>query len=117
MIDFGLNFVQNLMGFILNKDWNMILEIAEFDICSGKEDLFEEATHSARKVISQSKGFVSIEFRKCLETPTRFIAFISWETLEDHTVGFRNSPLFTEWRAILSPYFNTAPVAMHYNLI
>jgi heme-degrading monooxygenase HmoA len=95
----------------------MILEIAEFDISSGKENLFEEATHSAINVISQSKGFVSIEFRKCLETPTRFLAFIKWETLEDHTVGFRESPLFTEWRAILSPYFNSAPVALHYNLI
>ncbi|MCP9755469.1 antibiotic biosynthesis monooxygenase [Lacihabitans sp. CCS-44] len=95
----------------------MILEIAEFDISSGNENLFEEATHSAKKVISQSKGFVSIEFRKCLEKPTRFLAFIKWETLEDHTVGFRESPLFTEWRAILSPYFNSAPVALHYNLI
>jgi heme-degrading monooxygenase HmoA len=95
----------------------MILEMAEFDICSGKENLFEEATHSAIKVIGQSKGFLSIEFRKCLETPTRFIAFIYWETLEDHTIGFRESPLFTEWRAILSPFFNSAPVAKHYNLV
>jgi heme-degrading monooxygenase HmoA len=95
----------------------MILEIAEFDILAGKENLFEEATHSAKKVISQSKGFVSVEFRKCLETPTRFVAFIKWETLEDHTVGFRGSTLFTEWRAILSPFFNSAPVALHYNLI
>lgn len=95
----------------------MILEIAEFDILAGKENLFAEATHLAKKVISQSKGFVSIEFRKCLETPTRFVAFIKWETLEDHTVGFRQSPLFLEWRAILSPYFNSLPVALHYNLI
>jgi heme-degrading monooxygenase HmoA len=95
----------------------MILEIAEFDILAGKENLFEEATQSAIAVISQSKGFLGIEFRKCLETPTRFLAFIRWETLEDHTVGFRQSPLFLEWRAILSPFFNSAPVALHYNLI
>lgn len=95
----------------------MILEIAEFDILAGKENLFEEASLSAKNVISQSNGFVSIEFRKCLETPTRFVALIKWKTLEDHTVGFRESALFTEWRAILSPYFNSAPVALHYNLI
>jgi heme-degrading monooxygenase HmoA len=95
----------------------MILEIAQFDILAGKENLFEEATSSAKKVISQSKGFISIEFQKCVETPTRFLAFIKWETLEDHTVGFRESALFTEWRAILSPFFNSAPVALHYNLI
>lgn len=95
----------------------MILEIAEFDILAGKENLFEEATRSAIAVICQSKGFLSIEFRKCLETPSRFLAFIKWETLEDHTIGFRQSPLFLEWRAILSPFFNSAPVALHYNLI
>lgn len=95
----------------------MILEIAQFDILTGKEDLFEEASNLAKNVISQSKGFVSIEFQICIEMPTKFLALIKWETLEDHTVGFRESPLFLEWRAILSPFFNSAPVALHYNLI
>ena len=95
----------------------MILEIAQFDILAGKEDLFEKASNLAKNVISQSKGFVSIEFQKCIETPTKFLALIKWETLEDHTIGFRESPLFIEWRAILSPFFNSAPMALHYNLI
>ena len=95
----------------------MILEIAQFDILAGKEDLFEEASNLAKNAISQSKGFVSIEFQKCIEMPTKFLALIKWETVEDHTVGFRESPLFLEWRAILSPFFNSAPVALHYNLI
>lgn len=95
----------------------MILEIAQFDILAGKEDLFEEATYSAKNIISQSKGFVSIEFQKCIETPTKFLALIKWETLKDHTIGFRESPLFIEWRAILSPFFNSPPLALHYNLI
>lgn len=95
----------------------MILEIAQFDILAGKEDLFEEASNLAKNVISQSRGFVSIEFQKCVETPTKFLALIKWETLEDHTIGFRESPLFIEWRAILSPFFNSPPLALHYNLI
>ncbi|MBP6387339.1 MAG: antibiotic biosynthesis monooxygenase [Pseudarcicella sp.] len=95
----------------------MILEIAEFDISSGKENLFAEASIKASKVIAQSKGFISVEFNQCLEKPTRFLAFIRWQTIEDHTIGFRESSLFIEWRAILSPFFNTVPVAMHYNLV
>jgi heme-degrading monooxygenase HmoA len=95
----------------------MILEIAEFDVLAGKEQMFAKASHAASKVISQSKGFISVEFNQCLEKPTRFLAFIRWQTLEDHTIGFRESPLFTEWRAILSPFFNTAPVALHYNIV
>lgn len=95
----------------------MILEIAEFDVLLGKENLFAEASIAASKVIAQSKGFISVEFNQCLEKPTRFLAFIRWQTLEDHTIGFRESPLFIEWRAILSPFFNTAPVALQYSLV
>jgi heme-degrading monooxygenase HmoA len=95
----------------------MIIEIAEFDVLPGKEQLFAEASKSASKVIAQSVGFISVEFNQCLEKPSRFLTFIIWQTLEDHTIGFRQSSLFTEWRAILSPFFNSAPVALHYNKV
>lgn len=95
----------------------MILETAVLDI---KEESIEElkgVLEDAKTVISKSKGFVSIQFVQCIETPTKFIAFIQWETLEDHTIGFRESELFVKWRAILSPYFNSAPFADHYNYL
>jgi heme-degrading monooxygenase HmoA len=95
----------------------MILEIATFDIKEDKITEFREVIEPAKEIIRQSKGFVSIEFRQCIEKPTQFLAFIQWQTLEDHTVGFRESTLFIEWRAILSPFFNSAPVALHYNFI
>lgn len=95
----------------------MILEIAALDIKKESVEEFTNILETAKAVISQSKGFVSIEFQHCIETPTKFLALIQWETLEDHTVGFRQSELFKEWRAILSPYFNTPPFADHYHKI
>lgn len=95
----------------------MILEIATFDIKPDALLEFKNACEGAKKVISKSKGFIAIEFRQCVEADTKFVALISWETLEDHTVDFRQSELFTQWRAILSPYFNTPPVAEHYQTI
>jgi hypothetical protein len=41
---------------------------------------------------------------------------IFWDTLEDHTVGFRQSPLFVEWRAIVGPFFAVPPVVEHFEL-
>lgn len=92
----------------------MILEIATFTIKPDSLTAFKKACEEAKLVISKSKGFVGIDFKQCVETDTKFVALISWETLEDHTIGFRESDLFTQWRAILSPYFKIAPVAEHY---
>ena len=95
----------------------MIQEIATFDIKEESFDEFKGVLDAAKSVISQSKGFVSLNFQQCIENPTQFIAIINWETLEDHTIGFRSSELFVQWRAILSPFFNSTPVAVHYNFL
>ena len=95
----------------------MIQEIAVFDIKETDIEKFKTAMPAAIKVISASPGFISLKFQQCMEKPTEFLALIQWETLEDHTIIFRESPLFLEWRAILSPFFNSAPVAKHYNFL
>ena len=52
-----------------------------------------------------------------METPERYVLQIFWATLEDHTVGFRQSPAFTEWRAIVGPFFAAAPHVEHFELV
>ncbi|MES2796464.1 MAG: antibiotic biosynthesis monooxygenase [Bacteroidota bacterium] len=91
----------------------MILELATIDVNDSKG--FEMAIEKAKKVISQSKGFLNIEVKKCIEKENRFILLISWETLEDHTIGFRESELFKDWRALIGPYFENPPLVQHYN--
>jgi hypothetical protein len=39
--------------------------------------------------------------------------FVSWETLENHTVDFRGSPDFQEWRKLVGHYFAGAPQVEH----
>jgi hypothetical protein len=41
---------------------------------------------------------------------------ISWASLEDHTVGFREGPLFPQWRAIVGPFFSQPPAVEHFNV-
>lgn len=93
----------------------MIQEIATLDIKASELDAFKGVLQEAKLIISQSKGFVSMNFQQCIENPTQFLAIINWETLEDHTVGFRESELFVQWRAVLSPFFNSPPAAVHYH--
>jgi heme-degrading monooxygenase HmoA len=92
----------------------MVLELATIDIVEDKNADFEKALERAKQVIAQSKGFIQITSKKCLEISTRYVLFIEWETLEDHTIGFRESDLFVQWRALIGPFFAQAPLVQHY---
>ena len=93
-----------------------ILELATVDIKSGAKAEFEDALNKAQYVISKSKGYIGHQFQKCIEQDNRYVLLIRWETLEDHTKGFRESELFKEWRALIGPYFETPPMVQHYEL-
>jgi heme-degrading monooxygenase HmoA len=96
----------------------MILELADIRIQPGKQAEFDEAIQRGiAQVISKSKGFKGFKVNKGMESPERYILMIFWETLENHTVDFRQSPAFAEWRAIVGPYFATPPVVEHFTLL
>ncbi|PWK29021.1 heme-degrading monooxygenase HmoA [Arcicella aurantiaca] len=95
----------------------MILELATIDIKADQNAGFEAALTQAQEVLKQSKGYVSHEFKKCIEQPNRYILLITWETLEAHTVGFRESELFVQWRGLIGSFFENPPVVVHYRAI
>jgi heme-degrading monooxygenase HmoA len=92
----------------------MILEVAVVQVKAGEGRRFEEAFPQAEKVIAQAKGYVSHELRRSIETRDRYLLLVRWETLEAHTEGFRGSPLFQQWRAVIGAFFDGAPLVEHY---
>ena len=96
----------------------MILELADIRITAGKQAEFDLAIQrGVENVISQAQGFCGYKINKGMESPERYVLMIFWETLENHTVDFRNSPAFAEWRAIVGPYFATPPVVEPFELV
>jgi heme-degrading monooxygenase HmoA len=96
----------------------MILELADIRIQPGQQAAFDEAIQRAiSTVASKAKGFQGFKVNKGIESPERYILQIFWETLENHTVDFRGSPAFTEWRAIVGPFFAAPPVVEHFDLV
>ena len=96
----------------------MILELADIRIHPGQQAAFDEAIQRGLEtVISQAKGFQGFKVNKGIESPERYILQIFWATLENHTVDFRESPLFTQWRAIVGPFFASPPVVEHFELV
>jgi heme-degrading monooxygenase HmoA len=96
----------------------MILELADIRIPPGKQAEFDAAIErGVRTVISRAEGFRGFKVNKGIESPERYILQIFWDTLESHTVKFRQGPLFPEWRAIVGPFFAQPPVVEHFTLL
>ncbi len=96
----------------------MILEHADIRIDPAKASEFEAAIlRGASTVIAQAKGFKGFKVNRSQESAGRYILMIYWDTLEDHTVGFRQSAAFTEWRSIVGPFFLQPPVVEHLELV
>lgn len=92
----------------------MILEVADLRIDPAKKAEFEIAIEQGvRDVVSKSPGFMSFKIQRGIENPGRYLLMIQWDSLENHMVGFRESPAFAQWRAIVGPFF-VAPVAMEH---
>ena len=96
----------------------MILEFADIRIAPGKNAEFDAAIpHGIETVISKATGFIGYQVHKGIESPERYLLQIRWQTLENHTVDFRESPAFAQWRAIVGPFFASPPQVEHYTLV
>ena len=94
----------------------MILELADFRIQPGQQAAFEEALRRAiSTVLSSAKGYHGCTVHNGIESPDRYLVQISWETLQNHTVDFRESPAYAQWRAIIGPFFAGPPTVEHFN--
>jgi heme-degrading monooxygenase HmoA len=95
----------------------VILEVAILDVKKGRESDFEVAFTQAREIISSMPGYISHDLQNCIENPGRYLLLVNWETLEDHTVGFRESDEYQLWRALLHHFYDPFPAVEHYRSV
>lgn len=96
----------------------MILEVADIRICTGQQAAFDAAIRrGVDTVIAHARGFRGYKINKGIESPERYLLMIFWETLESHTVDFRGSAAFADWRAIVGPFFAQPPQVEHFTLL
>ncbi len=95
----------------------MILEVAPLSVKIGKEHEFEAAFEIAEKIISSMSGYIAHELRRCMEHRSQYLLLVQWQTLADHEVGFRKSPQYLEWKALLHHFYEPFPTVLHYESI
>ena len=95
----------------------MILESAVLDVKPAQTREFEAAFARAQRIIAASPGYLSHELQRCVEKPNRYLLLVRWRTLEDHTVGFRQSAPYQEWRTLLHHFYDPFPTVEHYEAV
>jgi heme-degrading monooxygenase HmoA len=91
----------------------MVLEIAQIEVRPGLEAEFEAGVAKAAAVFQRAKGCIGMELHRSVERPTRYRLFVRWETLKDHTIRFRGSVDFQEWRGFVGHCFAQPPEVEH----
>lgn len=95
----------------------MILEVAVLNVRPGMAEEFESAFKTASAIIAAMPGYGSHELQRCVETANRYILLVRWQRLEDHTIGFRQSSQYQQWRALLHHFYEPFPAVEHYELV
>lgn len=91
-----------------------ILEHAVLPVVPGREAEFEAAFDEARTIISSMPGFVDLRLSRSIETPNEYLLLVHWESVEAHEQGFRGSPEYGRWRALLHEFYEPFPVVEHF---
>ena len=95
----------------------MIIEHAVLPVTPGAEDDFVEAFETAKGIIASMRGFRRLTLSRCIERPSTFLLLVEWETLADHTEGFRGSEQYSEWRRLLHDFYDPFPTVEHFEAL
>jgi heme-degrading monooxygenase HmoA len=92
----------------------MVLEHAILPVRPGREVEFEKAFALAKPLISGIPGFVGLSVSRSVESPNQYLLLVEWDSIEAHTEGFRGSPEYDQWRALLHPFYDPFPIVEHF---
>lgn len=95
----------------------MVLEHAVLSVRPGQEAQFEAAFVRARTIVAGMPGFGRLTLSRCLERPSTYLLLVEWDHLEDHTVGFRGSAGYQQWRQLLHHFYEPFPLVEHYEQV
>jgi heme-degrading monooxygenase HmoA len=91
----------------------MVLEVGDIQIRVGAEEDFITAYRVVRDVLSTTPGCRSVRMTRGIESPSRFVLLVEWDSVDAHEQNFRGTDRFTTWRSALGPFFAEPPNVEH----
>lgn len=93
----------------------MVVEIALIDVIPGQEEAFAGAYRQAHHLLTASAGCISARMTRGVETPSRFVGIVQWESVDDHLTNFRETERYDQYRDLLARYLAAPPVVEHFS--
>lgn len=95
----------------------MILEVAILNVRPGRGSEFERTFADAQRIIASMPGYITHDLQRCIEDPHKYILLVQWDTLESHTIGFRQSTQYSEWKQLLHHFYDPFPTVEHFEAL
>lgn len=93
----------------------VVLEVALIEVLPGQEEEFAAAYRVARDVLATTSGCRSVRMTRGIESPSRFVLLVEWDSVRAHEEQFRAVPeRFGVWRGHIGRYFAAPPLVEHY---
>ncbi|MER5702979.1 antibiotic biosynthesis monooxygenase family protein [Micromonospora sp. NPDC002296] len=92
----------------------MVLEVALIDVVPGHEDRFAAAYAQGHEILATTPGCRSVRMTRGIESPSRFVLLVEWDSVEAHEANFRGTERFTRWRELIGPHFAGPPLVEHF---
>lgn len=95
----------------------MIVEYTRYKIDEKRRALFERVYEKAGEALGSSSHCLCYELPHCTENPENYILRIEWDSEKGHLKGFRTSPEFKTFFALVQPYVKDIEEMSHYEVI
>jgi heme-degrading monooxygenase HmoA len=95
----------------------MILEVAFLKVRTDRTEAFENTFRDAQNLISATPGYISHELQRCIEEQDKYLLLVKWRRLEDHTIGFRQSSQYQNWKRLLHHFYDPFPTVEHFEVV
>jgi len=92
----------------------MVLEVALIDVLPGLEDAFAAAYRVGLPILATTPGCRSVRMTRGIETASRFVLLVEWDSVEAHLDNFRSTERFAQWRALIGAHLAGAPIVQHF---
>lgn len=91
----------------------MVLEVADIEVRPGAENEFAAAYRGVRDVLATTPGCRSVRMTRGIESPSRFVLLVEWDSVAAHEKNFRATDRFTAWRDAIGGFFAGPPRVEH----
>jgi heme-degrading monooxygenase HmoA len=92
----------------------MVLEVALIDVIPGQEDAFAADYRLGHPILAGTPGCRSVRMTRGVESPSRFVLLVEWDSVEAHDENFRRTDRYGQWRGHIGKHFAKAPLVEHF---